>query len=150
MGGQAKWVLSPQMATFRCSEWSFFNIYITDILLLSPHVAMWGFVYSADADSRRDTCVFGRRVYSADGKFTIYIVDLVIFACLDFREFVDFLHLQSIKFAIFLISMISITRIIIIFAKSAKNKTSRILPGHWMSNLTSRLFSYTWGKKWRP
>ena len=40
-GGQAKWVLSPQMATFRCSEWSFFNIYITDILLLSPHVAMW-------------------------------------------------------------------------------------------------------------
>ena len=47
-----------------------------------------GFVYSADADGRRDTCVFGRRVYSADGKFTIYIVDLVIFACLDFREFV--------------------------------------------------------------
>ena len=29
------------MATFRCSEWSFFNIYITDILLLSSHVAMW-------------------------------------------------------------------------------------------------------------
>ena len=26
--------------TFRCSEWSFFNIYITDILLLSPHVAI--------------------------------------------------------------------------------------------------------------
>ena len=26
---------------FRCSEWSFFNIYFTDILLLSPHVAMW-------------------------------------------------------------------------------------------------------------
>ena len=49
-----------------------------------------GFVYSADADAdgRRDTCVFGRRVYSADGKFTICIVDLVIFACLDFREFV--------------------------------------------------------------
>ena len=38
-GGQAKWVLSPQMDTFRCSEWSFLNIYITDILLLSPHVA---------------------------------------------------------------------------------------------------------------
>ena len=31
-----------------------------------------GFVYSADADGRRDTCVFGRRVYSADGKFTIF------------------------------------------------------------------------------
>ena len=30
-----------QMATFRCSECSFFNIYITNILLLSPHVAMW-------------------------------------------------------------------------------------------------------------
>ena len=26
---------------FRCSEWSFLNIYITDILLLSPHVATW-------------------------------------------------------------------------------------------------------------
>ena len=93
-----------------------------------------GFVYSADADadSRRDTCVFGRRVYSADGKFTIYIVDLVIFACLDFREFVicglfTFTKYKIRKFSIF---MISITRIIIIFAKSAKNKTSRILPGH--------------------
>ena len=30
-GGQAKGVLSPQMAIFRCSEWSFLNIYITDI-----------------------------------------------------------------------------------------------------------------------
>ena len=40
-GGQVNWVLSPQMATFRCFEWSFFNIYITDILFLSPHVAMW-------------------------------------------------------------------------------------------------------------
>ena len=40
-GGQAKWVLSPQMATFSCFEWSFFIIYITAILLLSPHVAMW-------------------------------------------------------------------------------------------------------------
>ena len=30
-----------QKATFRCFEWSFFIIYITDILLLSPHVAMW-------------------------------------------------------------------------------------------------------------
>ena len=32
------------MTIFRCSEWSFFNIYIrpTDILLLSPHVAMCG------------------------------------------------------------------------------------------------------------
>ena len=29
------------MATFKCSEWSFLNIYITDILLLSTHVAMW-------------------------------------------------------------------------------------------------------------
>ena len=38
-GGQARWALSPLMAIFRCSEWSFFNIYITDILLLSPHVA---------------------------------------------------------------------------------------------------------------
>ena len=33
---------------------------------------IFGFVYSADADGRRDTCVFGRRVYSADGKFTIW------------------------------------------------------------------------------
>ena len=39
--GQGKWVLSPQMATFRCSQWSFLNIYITNILLLSTHVAMW-------------------------------------------------------------------------------------------------------------
>ena len=29
------------MAIFRCFEWSFFNIYITDNLLLSQHVAMW-------------------------------------------------------------------------------------------------------------
>ena len=40
-GGQVKWVLSPQMATLRCFQWSFFNIYIRNILLLSPHVAMW-------------------------------------------------------------------------------------------------------------
>ena len=53
-------------------------------------------MYSADADAdgRRDMYVlgrrvlFGRRVYSADGKFTTYTVDLVIFASLDFREFV--------------------------------------------------------------
>ena len=25
------------MAIFKCSEWSFLNIYITDILFLSPH-----------------------------------------------------------------------------------------------------------------
>ena len=93
-----------------------------------------GFVYSADADGRRDTCVYGRRVYSADGKFTIYIVDMVIFACLDFREFVicGLFTFTKYKIRKFSISMISITRIIIIFAKSAKNKTSRIglLPGH--------------------
>ena len=35
------------------------------------------------ADGRRDMYVLGRRVYSADGKFTIYTVDLVIFACLE-------------------------------------------------------------------
>ena len=29
------------MTIFRCSKRSFFNIYNTDILLLSPHVAMW-------------------------------------------------------------------------------------------------------------
>ena len=93
-----------------------------------------GFVYSADADAdgRRDTCVFGRRVYSADGKCTIYIVDLVIFACLDCREFVicGLFTFTKYKIRKFSISVISITRIIIIFAKSAKNKTSRILPGH--------------------
>ena len=46
-GGQAKWVLSPQMdkPTFRCSEWSFLNIYITDILLLSlAHLCWQGYV----------------------------------------------------------------------------------------------------------
>ena len=60
----------------------------TFMMISNWKTLLFGFVYSADADSRRDTCVFGRRVYSADGKFTIYIVDLVIFACLDFREFV--------------------------------------------------------------
>ena len=98
------------------------------------HDRSTGFGYSADADAdgRRDTCVFGRRVYSADGKFTIYIVDLVIFACLDFREFVicGLFTFTKYKIRKFSISMLSITRIIIIFAGSAKNKTSRILPGH--------------------
>ena len=31
---------SPQIATFWCPEWSIINIYIADILLLSPHVAI--------------------------------------------------------------------------------------------------------------
>ena len=35
--GRRSGVMSPQLATFGCSEWSFFNIYITDILFLSPH-----------------------------------------------------------------------------------------------------------------
>ena len=40
-GAQAKWAQSPQIATFRWSEWSIWNIYITDSLLLSPRVAMY-------------------------------------------------------------------------------------------------------------
>ena len=86
-----------------------------------------GFVYStdADADGRRDMHVFSRRVYSADGKLTIYIVDLVIFARLDFREFVIWGLLTKSRILKCSISVISITLIIIIFAKFAKNKTLR-------------------------
>ena len=40
-GGQEKGDQSKQNRTFRCSEWSILEICIANILLLSPHVAMW-------------------------------------------------------------------------------------------------------------
>ena len=40
-GGQEKADQSKQNRTFRCSEWSILEICIANILLLSPHVAIW-------------------------------------------------------------------------------------------------------------
>ena len=59
-------------------------------------------------------------MYSADGKLTIiYTVDLVIFACLDFREFVIWGLFTKSRILKCSILMISITLIIIFFAKFA-------------------------------
>ena len=66
-------------------------------------------------------------MYSADVCIR-QTVDLVIFACLDFREFVIWGLFTKSRILKCSISMISITFIILIFAKFAKNKTLRILP----------------------
>ena len=81
-GGQAKWVLSPQMTTFRCSEWSFINIYITDILL--PHLLTSLHEFAGQVRAARSVAVKGTD--AGPHLKTLYKEDSPIF------KYTDILH----------------------------------------------------------